>query len=383
MIENIINKYGTPTYVFDIAKLLKRVEYLKSKLSFPLVYAVKANTFIIKELENCVSRFEICSSGEYEICDSLNIKDEMMVISGVYKEEDVISNMIKNRSILRYTVESLNQFNLLKKLAIENKKTVHLLLRLTSGNQFGITKEEIKEIISNLDTNYLIIDGLEYFSGTQKHNIERLEKEIIDLNNFIAEIEQDLHFKIEEVEFGPGLPVYYFQDSNFDEDAFLDKLNELLKTLNKKVSLEIGRSIASSCGYYLTKVVDFKTNQNGNFAILDGGINHLVYYGQMMAMKIPYYDLYINSEEKDELVYNLCGSLCTINDILVKNVLLKKLNIGDVFVFKNVGAYSITEGMSLFLSHPLPKVILYKNNHCYLVRDTFKTSNLNFPKIEE
>ena len=381
--ENMITKYGTPTYIFNIDELIKRVEYLSSKLSFPLVYAVKANTFIIKELENYVERYEICSNGEYEICDKLQIKDEMMVISGVNKEEEKIAKMIKNKNILKYTVESLNQFILLQRLAKENKKIVHLLLRLTSGNQFGITKEEIKKIINDYDHDYIVIDGLEYFSGTQKHNLNIIEKEINDLNNFINELENDLNFPFKEIEYGPGLPVYYFQDNEFLEDEFLTKLNELLKIFNRKVNLEIGRSIASSCGYYLTRVVDLKSNQNGNFAILDGGINHLVYYGQMMAMKIPYFDLISSKDCSEKKVYNLCGSLCTINDILVKNIELNELKIGDTFIFKNVGAYSVTEGISLFLSRDLPKVILYKNNKCYLVRDTYKTSNLNFPNVVE
>ncbi len=382
-IKKIINTYGTPSFVFDIDALTKRIAYLKSKLSFDLVYAVKANSFIVKDLKDLVLRYEICSPGEYEICEKLGIPEGMMVISGVYKEEKVIEEMIKNKDILKYTVESMNQFILLDKLATKYQKKIHLLLRLTSNNQFGMTKEEIKYIIENHKRDYLIIDGLEYFSGTQKHNLNLINKEIDRINEFILDIENNLHFPINELEYGPGAPVYYFQDNEFLEDEFLDNLNNSLKKINKKVTLEIGRSIAASCGTYLTKVVDLKTNKSGDFAILDGGINHLVYYGQMMAMKVPYFDLIKEKEENEDIIYNLCGSLCTINDIIVKNLTLKKLNIGDVFAFKNVGAYSITEGIALFLSRDLPKVILYKNNKCYLVRDTYKTSNLNFPNVEE
>ena len=53
------------------------------------------------------------------------------------------------------------------------------------------------------------------------------------------------------------------------------------------VTLELGRSLTASCGTYLTRVVDVKTNATGNYAILDGGIHHLVYYGQSMGMRRP------------------------------------------------------------------------------------------------
>ena len=75
MFEEVINKFQTPTYLFDINILDNRINYLKSKLgkNVSLVYAIKANTFIAKEIEDDVERFEICSSGEFEICQKLNI----------------------------------------------------------------------------------------------------------------------------------------------------------------------------------------------------------------------------------------------------------------------------------------------------------------------
>ena len=97
-------------------------------------------------------------------------------------------------------------------------------------------------------------------------------------------------------------------------------------------------------------------------------------------MRIPYYDLY-PQREKNEEIYNLYGSLCTVNDIIVKNIGVNGLELGDTFIFKNVGAYSMTEGISLFLSRDLPKVVLYNRNKEYkVVRDVVKTSSINCPK---
>lgn len=53
------------------------------------------------------------------------------------------------------------------------------------------------------------------------------------------------------------------------------------------MTLELGRSIAASCGTYLTRVVDVKRNKNQNYAIVDGGMHQMVYYGQSMAMQLP------------------------------------------------------------------------------------------------
>ena len=381
--NDIINKVGTPTYIFDVEELLKRIDYLKSKFKTSnIVYAVKANTFITKELENSVDRFEICSPGEFEICKDLNIEHKKMVISGVYKDNETIENMISNfENIGKYTIESISQWKLLTKLVKKYNKKINVLIRLTSGNQFGVSEEDLNYILDNNDNNYISIEGIEYFSGTQKHSIKRIEKEINYLIEVTNRLESEKNIKVKEIEYGPGLPIFYFQGDEFDEDTFLTEINELLNKIpfDKTVSLEIGRSIAACCGTYLTQVVDMKENKNGKFVIVDGGINHLVYYGGIMGMRTPHFEVYPKRNEKI-INYNIYGSLCTINDILMKNININELQIGDIFIFKNTGAYSSTEGISLFLSRNLPKiVILDKNKNIKVVRETTKTSTLNFP----
>ena len=145
----IIENIGTPSYVFDINKLDERVNYLKSKLDkkFELVYAVKANTFIAKEIEETVGRFEICSKGEFDICNKLGVSHNKMVISGVNKDRASIEEMMSNyNDILRYTVESVNQYNLLKELSTKYDRKINVLIRLTSGNQFGVSEEILYKI---------------------------------------------------------------------------------------------------------------------------------------------------------------------------------------------------------------------------------------------
>lgn len=104
----------------------------------------------------------------------------------------------------------------------------------------------------------------------------------------------------------------------------------------------------------MTRVVDRKTNQSQHYAIVDGGIHQLVYFGQSMAMRRPQVELLQPRDEDGVENWNICGSLCTVNDILVKQLPLSRLEVGDVLAFGNAGAYCMTEGISLFLSRDLP-----------------------------
>ena len=382
IIKQIVENCDTPIYVFDIETLRNRIKYLKSMLPnrIELCYAIKANTFIVDDIENDIDRFEVCSPGEFEICKAKNIDLSKVLISGVYKTPSVIEDMIKNnKNINCYTIESLEQFNLIKNIQTENK--IKLQIRLTSGNQFGIEEQEVEEIIKNRDQyKNLEIKGIQYFSGTQKISLKNIKREIEYVDEFIEKLKTDYNYVPEEMEFGGGFPVYYFEKSEFDEEEYLKGFSEIINEIKfkGKVILELGRSIVASSGYYITKVVDKKTNKNQNYAIVDGGMNHIVYYGQSMAMKVPKCEIYPKRENTDVENWNICGSLCSVNDILIKQFPISNLQIGDLIIFKNTGAYCMTEGISLFLSRDLPQVIkLKENKDIEVIRNNIPTYTLN------
>mgnify|MGYP002552352441 FL=1 len=384
--KKLISEVSTPFYVFDINVLRDRIDYLNSMMpeNVHLCYAMKANPFVVKEIDEIIEKYEICSYGEWNIAKKMGVSDSKMVISGVYKDEismeDILNNY-KNGEV--FTIESLNQIELLNNLTKEKKKVINIILRLTSGNQFGMCEEEIIEILENrAKYEYLNIMGIQYFSGTQKKLSKRIIKELEYVDEFVLNLKNNLGFVVEELEFGPGFPVVYFEtEQDFDEQTYLMEIADKIKNMKYQghITMELGRSIVASCGSYYTKVVDKKTNKEGNFAVLDGGMNHLVYYGQMMAMKKPMLDILPKREDKILENWNLVGSLCTINDLIVKQLPVSNLEIGDIFVFKNTGAYSMTEGISLFLSRDLPKVVFVQGGEMKIVRENINTYKFNMP----
>lgn len=384
MNEKLIKNVKTPFYVFNIDKLHERINYLKENLpkNVRLCYAMKANSFILDKIDGLINKFEICSYGEFKIAEASQIDYSKMVISGVYKDEESMEEIItkyKHKEVI--TIESLNQIKLVDNITKKHKINIDVILRLTSNNQFGMAEAEIERILENrLVYKYLNIMGIQFFSGTQK-NIKRIEKEIVYIDNYVAHLRDDLGYVVEDLELGLGFMVNYFEnDKEFLENEYLNRVKELLENMEYKgtITLELGRSIVASCGDYYTSVVDIKKNHEGNFAILDGGMNHLVYYGQMMAMKHPMLTVFPHKKDNPD-DWNLCGALCTVNDLIVKKISVNNLEVGDIFIFHNTGAYAMTEGISLFLSRDLPKVVLVEKNKYKIVRDNIPTYKLNMP----
>jgi diaminopimelate decarboxylase len=216
------------------------------------------------------------------------------------------------------------------------------------------------------------------FTGTQKR-IRIIKNEISEADALIERIENECGYKIEMFEFGPGAAVSYFKkDKPVDDEEFLGQLYESLMSMSWKgrISLEMGRYIAASCGSYITKIMDMKTNRGINYLICDGGIHQVNYFGQMMAMKRPHLAHFPEREGVEEN-WNLCGSLCTVNDVLLKQLPVKELQVGDTFAFFRTGAYSVTEGMALFLSRELPAVYLKDGEDLICLRERQETDGIN------
>lgn len=386
----------TPYYVFDTDEFAKRAAMIRAALDckggrrIPLCFSIKANPFLLHRLPEGLDHVEVCSPGELEICIALGVKPESIIYSGVMKEKCDIKRAVSyGAGIL--TCESIRHATLISEVmsecipdgaheagSVETKAQV--ILRLTSGNQFGMSLEDIEYIISHPDEfKGITVLGIHYYSGTQK-SLRKINKDLEKIKSALTVLKEKYGFEPQLVEYGPGLCVEYFEeDWQEKEKQALDEAAEVLREFAEEypLGIEMGRFLAASCGKYYTQVKDLKSTGDANYAILDGGIHHLNYFGQRMAMQVPPIKVYAGevseNEEKTgvELTelpdtdYTLCGSLCTVADVLVREVKLKKLELGDVLEFGHCGAYSVTEAPALFLSRQLPAIYAYSKEHGY------------------
>ena len=380
----------TPYYVFDTDEFAKRAAMIRAALDckggrrIPLCFSIKANPFLLHRLPEGLDHVEVCSPGELEICIALGVKPESIIYSGVMKEKCDIERAVSyGAGIL--TCESIRHATLISEVMLEciqegayeaefAETKAHVILRLTSGNQFGMSLDDIEYIISHPDEfKGITVIGIHYYSGTQK-SLRKINKDLEKIKSALVMLKDKYSFEPQLVEYGPGLCVEYFEeDWQEKEKQSLDEAAEVLREFAEEypLGIEMGRFLAASCGKYYTQVKDLKSTGDANYAILDGGIHHLNYFGQRMAMQVPPIKVYggevSENEEKPgvELTqmpdadYTLCGSLCTVADVLVREVKLKKLEIGDILEFAHCGAYSVTEAPALFLSRQLPAIYAY------------------------
>ena len=382
-LQDLAASFATPAFIFDADEFDRRAKNVKSAIGgASLCYSIKANPFLLACLPEEIDRVEVCSPGELAICRRVGVDPSTVVYSGVNKGSEDIAEAIEYGAEL-LTAESLRQLGLINAAALAAGKRVRVALRLTSGNQFGMDSENLKRAVAEKGS-YEGVDivAIHYYSGTQKKKLAVVEKELAELEELADILEERFGLFGISLEYGPGLPADYFGDDPEGRDmAVLAEAGAMIAAVaaRRSVTVEFGRFLASPCGTYLTAAADIKNNNGENFVICDGGINHLKYYGQTMAMQTPPITLLGDHGEKTE-DYTLCGSLCTTADILVRKVTLPALSVGDVLAFGRCGAYSVTEGIGLFLSRQLPRIVLHsERGGNRLLRDFYGTDILNSP----
>ena len=90
----------------------------------------------------------------------------------------------------------------------------------------GVDEADIRKIISDR-TDYpgVEIDGLQFYSGTQKKDLSQMKTELEHLDEFIGELKSESGFEAQVLEYGPGFFVPYFKkDKSEDVENILLKL---------------------------------------------------------------------------------------------------------------------------------------------------------------
>jgi diaminopimelate decarboxylase len=148
---------------------------------------------------------------------------------------------------------------------------------------------------------------------------------------------------------------------------YIAELTERLGNRQIKLIFEPGRSIAANAGIFLTQVEFLKSNEEKNFAIIDGAMNDLIrpaLYSAWQAI-VPVVQP-VDRNPTETKAWDLVGPVCETGDFLGKD---RQLNLqpGDLLAVKSSGAYGFVMA-SNYNSRPRPAEIMVDGDLSYIVR---------------
>lgn len=359
-IENILAR--TPCYLMSESRLRLTIQQIRKLCGkdVRICYSVKSNPWMTAYVASYVDQVEVCSEGELIICEKARVKSSHILAGGVYKDQSYLEHIIKKK--MGYvSVESILQMQDIQNECKKREYRCKCLLRLSSGNQFGLSDAEIIDVLINKKAYpNLMFVGIHYYSGTQKKKVEDILGEMKNLEFLLERIGNLLDNDRIVLEYGPGIGFSYFtKEQENIHMIILEQIVDLLVrwSVRYHLVLELGRICVAGAGEYISKIIDIKENDKKKYYILDGGHHQINYYGQSYGFRIPRYSIIHSGEASiNKEKVTVCGSLCTSSDVFMRDLDMNVCEVGDYIVFHNVGAYSTTEGTALFLSRTYPNI---------------------------
>lgn len=358
-----------PCYCFDVGRFKDNIEHVKT-LFLPqirLLFSVKANPFFVEAAVKYADGIEICSDGELSIAAKYNIMPDQITYGGICKERSDLKRALRF-GVRRFSIESPRQLVLLNEEAMHCNAQINVLLRLSSGNQFGMTAEEFNWCTDKLKSENIIISGVHFYPGTMRMSPKQVDT---DFDMFMTLLNSLNYSGIKEIAYGAGIGVNYFGEYN--QWNVVERVAEKLNALSKryKVTYEAGRMLAADAGIYIARVVDVRQNRNRCFAILNGGRHQFTYHGGISALgrRAPQISVVGNEILREKKRMTIVGALCSESDILLIDNLIDEIREGDYIIFHNAGAYCVTEGMAFFLTRDIPAIFLEQDGTIKLKRN--------------
>jgi diaminopimelate decarboxylase len=368
----LAERHGTPAFIYSRQRAETQARSLLAHLPprVRLAYAVKANPFpdLLRTFASLGLSFDCASLGELGLIQELGLPPGRVFFAGPGKRREELALALKmGVRIQAESWEDLAQADDLATAPVKVNLRVHPrqgaeeTSRIIGGvgpSAFGVDEEQVPEILARAQTLARVrIEGLHVFAASN----QRDARQLLGTHGMVLDLAQRLNevhgLELCQIDLGGGLGVPYAAgQAELDLAAFGQGLADLLAAhpwFQGELILEPGRFLAAPCGVYLVRVVRIKESRGTRFAVLEGGINHLLrplLTGEPFPVKAI-------RKSGATATFTLAGPLCTSLDRLGEATLQKTLAAGDLLAFGMTGAYGRSEGMTHFLSHPVPPEI--------------------------
>ncbi len=396
-IAELAEQFGTPTFVYDAAQIVRRLEDLAA---FDHVrYAQKAcsNLAIVDLVRRHGALVDAVSANEVRRAlaagYSVQGSPPPVVYTADIFDADALELVVeKGVHVNCGSADMIDQYG-------QRMPGRDITLRINPGfghghsqktntggpqSKHGIWHEQLDDCLARAKRYDLTISGLHMHigSGADMEHLSQvcaaMEKAALAAGDTIRSISA-----------GGGLPISYQADEAEVDIAAYHALwdatrKRLEASFGHPVSLEIepGRYVAAESGYLVAEIRAIKQQADNTFYLVDAGFNNLarpILYGAYHPISIVPSDGRSDRPEQDVI---LGGPLCESGDIFtqeeggfVAKRRLPNASVGELLVIECAGAYGSVMG-SNYNSRPMAAEVLVQDGQAHLIRARQSFQNL-------
>ena len=342
--EALVEEYGSPLLVFDPAALKQQYQALTEALpGVDLYYAVKAhpNEYIIKTLDALGAGFDVASMGETSLLMDLKISGRRTIHTHPVKKDQDISNALRFGSTT-FVVDNIDE---LKKLA-PYRARIGVLLRVSFQSEhavvdlsrkFGCEPEEVSSITLAANELGLHIKGLSFHVGSQCISPDKHVEAIDRCHALMQQLNDVYATPMSTLDIGGGFPADYTL-SGFDIDAFCTPVRHALANLPSDwhIVAEPGRFLIAPAVTSITTVSGKSLRRGLRWYYLDDGV-YGSFSGQVFDHACYPLQVLVDGPRHPSV---LAGPTCDSIDVIAEGIELPELEIGDLVIAHQMGAYT-------------------------------------------
>ncbi|MET9850549.1 phosphopantetheine-binding protein [Streptomyces ossamyceticus] len=388
--RRLVEQYGSPLYIYDLARVRAALEDLRAALPQPcrVYYSLKANSHpdLVAELRRGGARAEVTSRGELAAALEAGHPAAELMYSGPGKVPAELDEAIA-AGMRTFSAESFGDLERIGAAADAQGVTADCVLRINAAgapgqaglrmtggpSQFGFDLDDLAEQGARLLVKGVRIIGMHFFPLTNSRDEDGLIAELAQSVRTAAQLREDLGIPLHLLDLGGGFAAPY---ANPGERPVYGRLRTALTAVLDEhlpgwrdgepvIAFESGRYLIGDSGRLVTTVTDVKNSRGATYAVLDSGINHLgglSGLGRLLPLSAqPLSETgrpVDTADDREPATVTLAGPLCTPADILARAAELPGLRAGDLLAFPNVGAYGLSASLLGFLGHPAPAEIV-------------------------
>jgi diaminopimelate decarboxylase len=391
-LETLAQKVGTPFYAYSqsaIEAVYDRAAAAFAPRGICIFYAVKANAnqSVLTLFARKGAGADVVSIGETRRALAAGIPASHIIYSGAGKTKEELEQAL-DLNLYQINVESVNELELLNKIALAKKKKAPVALRINPdvdaktkskittgkmGNKFGIDLCDALPVFKRAASLPGIdLVGIAVHIGSQLTSVEPFRLAYAKTVDFLKQLRAK-GMALPRLDLGGGLGIWYRNEKVEDFDAWADVIAKATRGLDVEVSIAPGRALIAQAGLLISKVTQVKQGSDRRFLVLDAGMNDLA----RPSLYGSYHHIIPTTEpaaKTHQNIYDVVGPICESTDTFALSRKMPKLKDGDLVAFLCAGAYGSSMS-STYNARPLVPEVLIRGNKFSIVRSR--------PPIEE
>ena len=342
--NELADRIPTPFMVVSLEKIRENYEFLKSRLpQVRVFYAIKANPAepILRHMVDMGASFDVASSGEIRQLHDLGVDGDRMIYANPVKDRrgleaaaecGVNKFTFDDESELFKMAEYVPGGRCLVRIKVKNQRAV-----VDLNEKFGTDPADALPLLRKAKAMGLKAEGICFHVGSQSLTSEAYGEALLLCRRLFDEAEAE-GMKLTTLDIGGGFPVPSLENPQVDLKGMMDGIRRQLDRLFPEVEIwsEPGRYICGTAANLVTTVIGTKKRNGQPWYVLDDGL-----YGCLNGTLFDHWTFPLEFfKAGGEKASTFVGPSCDSIDVVRRDIMAPRLQVGDRIMVPNCGAYT-------------------------------------------